>query len=458
MTIDTRRKIDTVRHASSACFIAGFAFVTAWLSPRLSYYQDEWSLLQSQVRPLGGALVSHMGHFFPIGKLIYWLETVVFGANYRGLIWVNAATHAAGVMLLLQWFVNHSGLRQSRLIQLAVVSVLLTSASAMYSIQIGMQIKWLLDIVFALALLKVVCIDQRISGRVLFLTVLTIFTFTSTALTLLLLVASLITHVGERLSRASLWLTVFALTGGITGSLLAGVWLPTDVNARGWPVEYGEALLGWRDVLRWTSALALTWLIAPLSIVGPSDRNYATTVGEFLSNQYIASVIAWSVVILTLLIIFGRSHGTTAQRLRPFFVLGVTVFSALLTVLFRLNNTRDFFAIRYGPLFLLLASVYWAFVMLHPHKSSLIRWIQRGLGVLLTATALTGLLRFTSTIEAASDLERVRDTVTQIEELQKCGRSNDIVVLRTIQNSLTGPEMCEIASNVRGLISEVPRE
>jgi len=456
--MDTLRKINAVRYLSAVCFIAGLAIVAAWRSPRLSYYQDEWSLLQSQFRPLGGALVSHMGHFFPIGKLIYWIETVVFGANYRGLIWVNAATHAAGVVLLLQWFVNHSGLRQSRLIQLAVVSVLLTSASAMYSIQIGMQIIWLLDIVFALALLKIVCIDQRMSGRVLFLIVLTIFTFTSTALTLLLLVASLITHIGECLSRASLWLTVSALTGAITGGLLAGVWLPTDVNARGWPVEFGEALLGWRDVLRWTSALALTWLIAPLSIVGPSDRNYATTVGGFLSNQHIASAIAWSVVVLTMLTIFGRSYGTTAQRLRPFFVLGVTVFNALLTVLFRLNNTRDFLAIRYGPLFLLLASVYWAFLILQTHNDSLIRWIQRGLGVLLTATALTGLLRFTSTIETESDLERVRDTVTQIEGLQKCGRSNDIAVLRTIQNSLTGPEICDIAANVRGLISEVPRE
>jgi len=84
--MDTQRKIDTVRHLSSAWFIAGFAFVTAWLSPRVTYYQDEWSLLQSQFRPFGGALVSHMGHFFPIGKLIYSLETVVFGANYRGLI------------------------------------------------------------------------------------------------------------------------------------------------------------------------------------------------------------------------------------------------------------------------------------------------------------------------------------------------------------------------------------
>jgi len=456
--MDTLRKINTVRHLGAVSFIAGFAFVAAWLSPRLSYYQDEWSLLQSQVRPLGGVLVSHMGHFFPIGKLVYWLETVVFGASYQGLIWVNAATHAAGVVLLLRYLVDDSGLRQSRLVQSAVLSVLLTSASAMYSIQIGMQIMWLLDILFALALLRIVCIDQRMSGRVLFLTVLTIFTFTSTALTLLLLVASLIIHVGERLPRVSLSLTVFALIGGTTGSLLAGVWLPTDVNARGWPVEFGEALLGWRDVLRWTSALALTWLIAPLSIIGQSDRNYATTVGEFLSNQHIASAIAWSVVILTMLIIFGRSHGTTAQRLRPFFVLGVTVFSALLTVLFRLNNTRDFLAIRYGPLFLLLASVYWAFVILQTHNDSLIRWIQRGLGVLLVATALTGLLRFTSTIETASDLKRVRDTVTQIEELQKCGKSNGIAVLRTIQNSLTGPEMCDIAANVRGLISEVPRE
>jgi len=224
------------------------------------------------------------------------------------------------------------------------------------------------------------------------------------------------------------------------------------------PVELGEALLGWRDVLRWTSALALTWLTAPISIVGPTDRNYATTVGEFLSNQNIASAIAWSVVILMLFIIFGRSHRTIAERLRPFFLMGVILFSALLTVLFRFNNTRDFFAIRYGPGFLLLASVHWSLVILQPNNDRLSRWIQRGLGVLLTATALTGLLRFTSTIETASDLERVRDTVTQIEELQKCGRSNDIVVLRTIQNSLTGPEMCEIASNVRGLISEVPRE
>lgn len=458
MTIDTRRKIDTVRHASSACFIAGFAFITAWLSPRVSYYQDEWSLLQSQVRPLGGALVSHMGHFFPIGKLIYWLETVVFGANYRGLIWVNAATHAAGVVLLLRWFVDHSGLRQSRLIQLAVISVLLTSAGAMYSIQWGIQIKWFLDIAFAVALLQIACADQRMSRWVLLLMSLTVFTFTSASLILLLLVASLVIHIGDGLSRASVWLSVSALTGGTAGSLLARVKLPTDVNAQGMPVELGEALLGWRDVLRWTSALALTWLTAPISIVGPTDRNYATTVGEFLSNQNIASAIAWSVVILMLFIIFGRSHRTIAERLRPFFLLGVILFSALLTVLFRFNNTRDFFAIRYGPGFLLLASVHWSLVILQPNNDRLSRWIQRGLGVLLTATALTGLLRFTSTIETASDLERVRDTVTQIEELQKCGRSNDIVVLRTIQNSLTGPEMCEIASNVRGLISEVPRE
>lgn len=430
-----------------------FAGSVMALSPQLSFFQDEWSLLQAQDGFLGGAFVSHMGHFFPIGRFTYWIETQTFGSWYGGFLAVNASIHATNVILMDRWIRKYSGLAHSLTVRVALGLAYLTAISNVYSIQFGMQVKWHLSIFASLLLLNVVGRDRQLNLRVVLLVVLTALVFSSTAMTLLLLVAVLAIGGNEPPSiRLSSALIFSAVGSGVMGNLLARVWPPSDTNARGWTIEVGELLLSWQDVISWTSALALAWLVAPVSVVGLSHRAFISEVGEYLRDHTALAGILWLMLLVLLGAVTRGGLGKLHFRVRPLLVLGAMVFSSFLTVVFRYNNTRDFLAVRYGPLLTLLSVFFWALLILHVSQSDFVRVIQRCLTFLVVLTAVVGVVRFVHTVQTASDESRISATKAQLIELSKCRATEDIFVDRSIQNSLTGEEMCEIAVSVRGLV------
>ena len=392
-----------------------------------------------------------MGHFFPLGKLAFWLETRIFGSHYVGYIAVNLALHATSAVLLNNWIRRHSGLDANRLVRLSVAAIYLTASSAIYSSQIGMQVKWHLSIVLTLAVLNTLARFHRFNFRVMVLVAMTILTFTGTSVTLLLLTGALETRarIVNRLPVSIIMLALAFLGGGV-GVFLAEIWLPTDVNARGWDVDLGEILLGWRDVILWTSTVALTWLLAPISVVGVSKRSFTQEFGGYLQENIHVSAAIWVVVLLMVCLLATRSVSAFSNRIRILLTLGVVLFSSLLTVVFRLGNTRDFLAIRYGPLLLLISLFFWVLIVLQPSTDLFVRLVQRSLALLLVVTAITSIVRVEETVQRASDKERIDLTNAQNEEIRMCSQSPEIRVFRSIQNSLTGPELCSIASSIRG--------
>jgi len=392
-----------------------------------------------------------MGHFFPLGKLAFWLETRIFGSHYFGYIAVNLALHATSAVLLNNWIRRYSGLDANRLVRLSVAAIYLTASSAIYSSQIGMQVKWHLSIMLTLALLNTLARFHRFNVRVMALVATTILTFTGTAMTLLLLTGALETRarIVNRLP-VSIVMLALAFLGGGVGVFLAEIWLPTDVNARGWDVDLSETLLGWRDVILWTSTVALTWLLAPISVVGVSNRSFSQEFGGYLRENIHVSAAIWVVVLLMVCLLATRSISEFSNRIRILLTLGVVLFSSLMTVVFRLGNTRDFLAIRYGPLLLLISLFFWVLIVLQPSTGLFVKLVQRSLALLLVVTAITSIVRVEETVQRASDKERIDLTNAQNEQLRMCSQSPDIRVFRSIQNSLTGPELCSIASSIRG--------
>ena len=83
-------------------FAYTFILAVNLYSSTFSFDWDEWSILLglSSNSFFNWLIQLHMGHLFPVGKILYFIEIKFFGTNYGYYLIVNAILQSFIVLLL----------------------------------------------------------------------------------------------------------------------------------------------------------------------------------------------------------------------------------------------------------------------------------------------------------------------------------------------------------------------
>jgi len=119
--------------------------------PELSYWWDEWTVLESATdKPFYGLFVNHMGHFFPVGRLFLLLQVGLFGSHYIWLVITNFFLVVIICKKTLSILYQNGVLGKNQLFLFyPLIALYLMSEGVQYDIQWGLQIAWLLSVLFA---------------------------------------------------------------------------------------------------------------------------------------------------------------------------------------------------------------------------------------------------------------------------------------------------------------------
>lgn len=435
------------------CLAALIAAAWFW-SPKLSYWWDEFSLVQAHSSPYGGIFYSHMGHFFPIGRLAFYLEENIFGDMYLWMVCINIVIFYWALIIFQMPLLrtNCVSTKMRILVNFLLAPSLFLSIGIWYDLQWAMQICWFLSIFFAsLAFLSLRLTRLR---KQLFMC-----TFLLSWLSLssnIIGVAFLVVALGfwsNTLKKIEA-LTVLGLSGILTliGSRIAEMNPPIDPLAAGWPIDFQNVINNAWEILLIGSATLTTWLVTPLGIFLPSSEALFTAFGkEVLEHQVINLIVVAALFMGLLCRVLIRKFET--QSLASLTFLVGMLMTALLVVASRFGNTQSYLHIRYAPIMQLLGVLFWVCTILTLEFSTkrFRRIFSRSLLFLFALTTAISFVRIESTIRDASYVGRRINTQLQLNELKSCDFSNTIAVYPEIQPSISSGTMCEIALTVRGL-------
>jgi len=118
-----------------------FALVVAWQNRGLTFFWDEWDVVWASVEsPYYGVLQDNGGNFFPLSRIVFILELVVFGTWYPGYMLVTSlffgATAVAFNLLL------DDGTRFRRITLSAFALIYLSSTGVLFASSMGFMLKW----------------------------------------------------------------------------------------------------------------------------------------------------------------------------------------------------------------------------------------------------------------------------------------------------------------------------
>lgn len=127
--------------AALALYVA-LVFAVPFASP-LFFYWDEWSWLKSLSENSAPVwlLQKHLGHLYPLGRLAYLFEVVLFRDGYRAYLSVNVALHVLNTALLFHVARRFSG---SDFASLLVSGLYLFTPVQIENVFWGMQVAVLL--------------------------------------------------------------------------------------------------------------------------------------------------------------------------------------------------------------------------------------------------------------------------------------------------------------------------
>jgi len=372
----------------------GYLFLTLRLSRGLWYWWDEWTILRSQDSSLLGLLEGHFGNFFPLGRLVFFIESQAFGNFYPGLVLVNALLVI--VTCFAVWrIVTHVFKPNNRWIPLIAAFGLITYATAsgvVFDVLWGFQVAWLLSIFFAVIGPYFVIIHGMKKQYSLALLLFSWLSFNSNFLPAVFLYLSLM-FLGNQKPLPWRWRTNFMLFG-LAAMVLTAIGLilarmnPSveplaQASGVGLPSSFAEL---WAAVSE-AAAGSLLWLFTPISVILGSRPNMLQEFGPLLAASPRLILLLILIVVATSLAIVGVRQ---PKRLLPVLALALPLITVM--GLISLRGQGDFdtsFNLRYAPSVLLPATLFWVvLVSLRPEsKSILSRLIAASIVALLTVTA-----------------------------------------------------------------------
>jgi hypothetical protein len=467
MSINTYDNIHTgktlrVDASDVAVAILGLGFLTlgVFWSPSLSYWWDEFSLIQAHQKGVAGVLDGHMGHFLPIGRTVLWLETLLFGSSYHLLILVNGLVLLSTVFLIRKQIFqpNHANTSPDlgAVVGLFMVASVFSSSGIWYDLQWGMQICWFLAVFFGVLASTVTLKSTRSYVRFYFFILLSWLSLGSTSIAIFFIVIPLSLQRNKlNVIHANVYFFI-SLFLTYMSSKLAFIFPPVDSRAAGWPTNFAVLFEQTWDIIRWTLATTITWLISPMSLFLPSQAISNLSVGTFIFRNSLICIFGFCLLFLLVLAAAIRMHDVQRQAAMGMCVLLVgLVVSSLLIVVSRIGNTESFLHIRYAPILQIQSMLFYIFMLQLFWSKRLIFFRISGfiLSFLLIATITVSVLKIRETVSTASELSRIRDTKAQLDELEKCAISvESVTVYPSIQPALSNNEICEISATVRGLV------
>lgn len=227
--------------------VASQALLTTLRTAHLTFEWDEWTVLAGMASGPSWLLQEHIGHFFPLGRAVYWAETRLFGLDYGGYVLVNYALLLATSTILWRVFTRLVG---SSLLAGCLAAMWVLAHGQYYNVIWALQIAWFLAMFFtAILLSRVTMIERPLAGPANITLMLLIWlSFGSTILAVpgFVLAGRALARwrQGALIARSDLaaFAFVFVLSFGLLamGRTIIGVFPPPHIGARMPPVSISE--------------------------------------------------------------------------------------------------------------------------------------------------------------------------------------------------------------------------
>ena len=424
--------------------------------PELSYWWDEWTVLESATdQPFHGLFVNHMGHFFPLGRLFFLVQVELFGPHY---IWLIITNFILVLVICLKTFsilCQIGVLNKNQLfVFYPLIALYLMTEGVQYDVQWGFQIAWLLSVLFALFTTHELLNPAVRVTRLVPYFLLTWLSLGSNLPLVALLISAFVLTAQKTylLKRVNVLLILNSAAVCLTflGMEIAKRNNPTDSTAIGSQRDPVFVLTHLVEILKIALVMSTSWLIAPLTIVVPSGFINFEGFAEHLQNNFTLALFLFFSMLLVALQATRCQLNHGRMMLFPSSMFISLYFSCLVVALGRYGNFGSFFHVRYGPVFSLYSFLYWTaiFRSLHLKKSKKFKVINQGLAGIVLATCLFSVVVFPWTLKSASFPGRIYETGTWVENLKQCRSSEQIEVLRAIQPVMDGGRVCRIAKTL----------
>lgn len=431
-------------------------------SPSLSFWWDEFSLIQAHTQFAYGIANSHMGHFLPLGRLAFAFYVEAFGASYLPMMLINALICFVSIALLFlfirttdeQQFLTHL------LFAIPVIS-LISSAGVLYDIQWAMQVCWFLSILFgAFALFSL----NLLRNQYLFLA-LSLFLSWLSLSSNIIGIAILISAIGIWKSKLTFKQVSLILVSSFClffiGYIVAKNSHPIDPNAYGSPIDLIAISKNFYLVIELTGVLAMSWLLSPISVFSTSSQSRFYSLGSNIDSVSHLNLVVLLLLFSFLILWILRSEKKHVPLSLLLLILGIVGQSGLIVISrfgffseSRSSQLQGFLHVRYAPILQLLATFFWMFLLItymHGRRKRIPSAIPIVILILLITTTAWAALQLPKSIANSSDLGRISRTKDQLIEFKKCGDPSSVFIYGEIQPSIPSPLMCEITGTVSGL-------
>jgi hypothetical protein len=426
-----------------------YVTLNAYFSRNLWFWWDELTILTAQKSDLHGFLQNHEGNFSPLGRLFFYIETLVFGGHYFLYIVTNCVMVCSLMILLYMTLQRQTPLQSSsQILPISLVGGYALNLGIVYDSQWGFQSAWFLSIGFIL-IANLLHANQRMSKWILImLLILSWLSFGSTIVTACLLFLCLLKDkFCESVPTYSLSATRYVLFSFLllaTGLLIIQFYPSVDVSAMPPPINTEVTFAHFYGVLIRMIISSLVWVMSPICLFQSQWLHNFNLFGNyFLGHSFAATILSVSFLILILLVtkmdIFSNSR-------LPFFAI---LFFASLVAIRGFGTLNSDFSIRYAPFQYIFAIIFWWGILFRLDASlnySKIRFVFRAL---VLATAAISLFFSIDTLKSASDLDRRLYTKEQLHIAESCYSEGGVHLLPVVQPSVNAETFCKLFVRMR---------
>ena len=118
-----------------------FALVVTWQNRGLTFFWDEWHVVEATVEsPYFGVLQDNGGNFFPLSRIVFGLEVVVFGTWYPGYMFVTSLLFGATALAFNILLDNGTTVRRITLSAFSLIY--LSSTGVLFASSMGFMLIW----------------------------------------------------------------------------------------------------------------------------------------------------------------------------------------------------------------------------------------------------------------------------------------------------------------------------
>lgn len=424
--------------------------VNIYLSTRLWYWWDEWTILRSQDSQFIGLLEGHFGNFFPLGRLVFWVETQVFGNFYTGLVVVNSLLVLFTCYMVYELVIRSSSRGAHSWIPVLMGLVTYATASGMiFDVIWGFQVAWLLSIFFAV-LGPYLVLRKNLNPRFsLFFLGASWLSFNSNFLSVVLLYLALM-YLNDVRPLNLKWRYIYlsfataAALFTLIGLSIARLNPSVEPQAR----DSGVSLFSTPGELASAASEALSgsllWLLTPIGGVLGHRPDLFQELGPTLAASPRLLLLLAIVVSIIVIATSGKLNWRSLSR-PVAFLLPLTVVMVLVSA----RGQGDFettFNLRYAPSVLLPAVIFWGVLSIQKfnQEKTLSRLLQYLFALLLSATAAIGTVSFLSQNPDSVIVFGRSDQLEQLELLKNCETNGLTGIEPAPFQSFTPNDFCEL--------------